>query len=174
MPLMAIYMLFALSGFVALIYEGIWARYLKLFLGHSSYGQILTLAIFMGGMGIGALLAARYTRSLKNPFLTYAVVELVIGLGGLAYHDMYQFSTQLFYDNAASLSSALTEPLKVLIAALITAPMAILLGSTFPLLGVAMVRSSRDGGRAAFPMLYFTNSIGAATGILLASPQLFK
>ncbi|NOX76906.1 MAG: spermine synthase [Gammaproteobacteria bacterium] len=176
LPLFAIYMLFSLSGFVALIYEGIWARYLKLFLGHSSYGQILTLAIFMGGMGIGALLAARYTRSLKNPFLAYAVVELLIGLGGLAYHGMYQFSTQLFYDNAAGLSSVLAEPLKVLIAALITAPMAILLGSTFPLLGVAMVRGSRDGGQAAFPMLYFTNSIGAAVGILLASylliPQL--
>jgi len=67
--LLAIYCLFSLSGFVALIYEGIWARYLKLFLGHSSYGQILTLCIFMGGMGIGALLAARYTKALKNPFL---------------------------------------------------------------------------------------------------------
>ena len=54
--------------------------------------------------------------------------------------------------------------------------MAILLGSTFPLLGVAMVRISRDGGQSAFPLLYFTNSIGAAVGILLASyiliPQL--
>ena len=63
-----IYWLFTLSGLVALIYEGIWARYLKLFLGHSSYGQILTLCIFMGGMGIGALLAARYTKSIKNNY----------------------------------------------------------------------------------------------------------
>jgi len=176
LSLLAVYTLFTLSGFVALIYEGIWARYLKLFLGHSSYGQILTLAIFMGGMGLGALLASRYTRSLKNPFLAYAAVELLIGLGGLAYHDLYQFSTQLFYDNATGLADAMIEPLKLVIAILITAPMAILLGSTFPLLGVALVRSSRDGGQAAFPMLYFTNSIGAAVGILLASylliPQL--
>lgn len=175
-PLFAIYTLFALSGFVALIYEGIWARYLKLFLGHSSYGQILTLCIFMGGMGIGALLAARYTRQIKNPFLAYALVELLIGLSGFFYHELYLLSTQGFYDNVAGLSPLSAELTKIVIAVAITGPMAILLGATFPLLGVAMLRISQDGGRSAFPLLYFTNSIGAAAGILLASyiliPQL--
>lgn len=175
-PLFAIYTLFTLSGFVALIYEGIWARYLKLFLGHSSYGQILTLCIFMGGMGIGALLAARYTKSINNPFRVYAFIELLIGLGGFFYHDLYTLGTQGFYENVAGLSTFSAEWLKVIIAVAITGPMAILLGATFPLLGVAMVRISRDGGQAAFPLLYFTNSIGAAVGIMLASyiliPQL--
>jgi len=174
--LLTIYCLFSLSGFVALIYEGIWARYLKLFLGHSSYGQILTLCIFMGGIGIGALLAARYTKQLKNPFLIYALVELAIGIGGFIYHDIYEFSTGLFYDNISGMAAPLAESLKVGISVLITAPVAILLGTTFPLLGVAMIRISRDGGQSAFPLLYFTNSIGAAAGILLASyiliPQL--
>ncbi|HHI94599.1 MAG TPA: spermine synthase [Gammaproteobacteria bacterium] len=174
--LLAIYFLFSLSGFVALIYEGIWARYLKLFLGHSSYGQILTLCIFMGGIGLGALLAARYTKQLKNPFLIYGLVELVIGIGGFFYHDIYEFSTAVFYDNASGMAAPLAESLKVIISVLITAPMAILLGTTFPLLGVAMIRISRDGGQSAFPLLYFTNSIGAAVGIMLASyiliPQL--
>ncbi len=54
-----IYFLFALSGFAGLIYEGSWARYLKLFLGHSSYGQVLTLCIYMGGLAIGR---ARWSR----------------------------------------------------------------------------------------------------------------
>ena len=173
---LAVYTLFTLSGFVALIYEGIWARYLKLFLGHSSYGQILTLCIFMGGMGIGALLAARYTQAVKNPFIIYALIELFIGIGGFFYHDLYTFSTQLFYDNAGGLSNLAAEISKIIIAVAITGPMAILLGATFPLLGVAMVRISRDGGKSAFPLLYFTNSLGAAFGILLASyyliPQL--
>ncbi len=175
-PLLAIYGLFALSGFVALIYEGIWARYLKLFLGHSSYGQVLTLCIFMGGMSIGALLAARYTKALKNPFLVYALVELLIGVGGFFYHDLYVFSTQVFYGNAGGLAASLAEWLKIGISVVITGPIAILLGATFPLLGVAMVRISRDGGQSAFPLLYFSNSIGASVGILLASyiliPQL--
>lgn len=167
--LLAIYCLFTLSGTVALIYEGIWARYLKLFLGHSSYGQILTLCIFMGGIGIGSFLAARFTRSLKNPFVVYAIVELLLGVGGFVYHDLYNISTQWFYDTAIGISPVMANSLKILISVLITVPMSILLGTTFPLLGVAMVRISRDGGQKAFPMLYFTNSIGAAGGILLAS-----
>ncbi|HEB99977.1 MAG TPA: spermidine synthase [Thiotrichales bacterium] len=165
----AIYCLFTLSGSVALVYEGIWARYLKLFLGHSSYGQILTLCIFMGGMGVGALLAARYSRSVRNPFLAYALIELLIGLGGFFYHDLYTLGTRLFYDSAIGVSPLIAGPLKVAIGVLITGPIAVLLGATFPLLGVALVRIGRDGGQRAFPLLYFTNSMGAAAGILLAS-----
>ncbi|HUI67294.1 MAG TPA: hypothetical protein VL087_03705 [Nitrospirota bacterium] len=44
------------SGFAGLIYESIWANYLKLFLGHAAYAQALVLAVFMGGMAIGSLL----------------------------------------------------------------------------------------------------------------------
>ena len=45
---------FALSGFSGLIYESIWTRSLKLFLGHAAYAQTLVLAIFMGGLAVGA------------------------------------------------------------------------------------------------------------------------
>jgi predicted membrane-bound spermidine synthase len=120
-------------------------------------------------MGIGALLAARFSKSLKNPFLWYALVELLLGVGGLLYHDLYILSTQWFYDTAIGASPWIAQSLKISLSVLITVPMSILLGTTFPLLGVAMVRISRDGGQKAFPLLYFTNSIGAAVGILLAS-----
>jgi len=40
------------SGFAGLIYESIWTRYFKLFLGYAAYAQSLALAIFMGGMAI--------------------------------------------------------------------------------------------------------------------------
>ena len=48
--------LFAVSGFAGLIYESLWTHYLKLFLGHAAYAQTLVLALFMGGMAIGASL----------------------------------------------------------------------------------------------------------------------
>ena len=78
-----IYALFALSGFAGLIYEGSWARYLKLFLGHSSYGQVLTLCIYMGGLAIGSFVAGKLVERVKRPLLGYAAVELAIGIGGL-------------------------------------------------------------------------------------------
>jgi len=56
-PLGIYFALFAVSGFAGLIYESIWSHYLKLFLGHAAYAQTLVLALFMGGMAIGAWIA---------------------------------------------------------------------------------------------------------------------
>lgn len=55
----AFFALFAISGFTGLIYESIWSHYLKLFLGHAAYAQVLVLTIFMGGMAFGAYLTTR-------------------------------------------------------------------------------------------------------------------
>ena len=65
--------IFALSGFSGLIYESIWSHYLKLFLGHAAYSQALVLAIFMGGMAIGAWFASRYSSRWKSLLLGYAI-----------------------------------------------------------------------------------------------------
>ena len=61
-------LLFALSGFAGLIYESIWTHYLKLILGHAAYAQSLVLAIFMGGMALGAWLVSRLSGRLRNLF----------------------------------------------------------------------------------------------------------
>lgn len=74
---------FFASGFSGLIYESIWTHYLKLFIGYAAYRQTLVLAIFMGGMSIGAALAARHTARLVNPIRLYALVEASIGLFAL-------------------------------------------------------------------------------------------
>jgi spermidine synthase len=57
---------FVVSGFTGLIYESIWSHYLKLFLGHAAYAQALVLAIFMGGMAIGAWIVAHYTSRMRR------------------------------------------------------------------------------------------------------------
>jgi len=166
-----IYCLFVFSGFIGLIYESTWSRYLKLFLGHASYGQILTLSIFMGGLGIGAFLTGKYCKYLRNPLYTYALVELFIGIGGFAYHQTYLVATGFFYNSAAvhSFPPLLCQVIKILISVLITAPMAVLLGVTFPCLVIGVMRITRDAGKASLPWLYFTNSLGAAIGVMVNS-----
>ncbi len=59
-PRSVFFLLFAVSGFAGLIYESIWSQYCKLFLGHAAYAQTLVLALFMGGMTIGAWLSSRW------------------------------------------------------------------------------------------------------------------
>ncbi len=164
-----IYFLFALSGFAGLIYEGSWARYLKLFLGHSSYGQVLTLCIYMGGLAIGSFVAGKLVTKTRRPLLGYGLVELGIGIGGVAYHPMYNWLTGIFYDSefTASLSSRGAEIAKVILATGSTLPIAIAVGMTFPFIAAGLMRKS--GAEVSLPMLYFTNSLGSAIGILATS-----
>ena len=81
-------LLFLLSGAAGLFYEAVWSRYLSLFVGHDAYAQVLTLVIFLGGMGLGALVISRRSARLRDPLFVYAVVEAVIGVLGLAFHDL--------------------------------------------------------------------------------------
>jgi spermidine synthase len=122
-----IYFLFTLSGFIALIYESTWSRYLNLFLGHSSYGQILTLCIFMGGLGLGAFIAGRLAKRLTNPLYFYAIIELTLGMGGLVYHKAYLLTTSFFYGLASSYSlpPLILDLLKIALSTVITGPLAI-------------------------------------------------
>lgn len=167
----ALYLLFALSGVAGLIYEGTWARYLKLFLGHSSYGQILTLCIYMGGLAVGSFLAGKLLPRIRRPLRAYAWTELGIGLGGLLYHPLFLLVTEGFYDAqwTRTLGSTGAETIKLGLAVLTTLPVAILLGMTFPFIAAGLSRKDNDSGRASLPRLYFTNSLGASLGILLAS-----
>lgn len=166
-----IYLLFAFSGVAGLIYEGSWARYLKLFLGHASYGQVLTLCIYMGGLAIGSFIAGKFVSKIKRPLRAYAITELFIGIGGVLYHPVYILLTNLFYDSSWSMSLSVTgaEIIKIIFATLSTLPVAIGLGMTFPLIAAGLIRRDHDSGELSLPKLYFTNSLGASIGILLAS-----
>jgi predicted membrane-bound spermidine synthase len=170
-----IYLLFAFSGMAGLIYEGTWARYLKLFLGHSSYGQILTLCIYKGGLAVGSFLAGRLLTRVKRPLRAYSLVELCVGIGGLLYHPAYLFFTEWFYnaDWSRHLGSTGAEAVKLVLATASTLPVAVLLGMTFPFIAAGLSRQDKDAGEASLPLLYFTNSLGACIGILGASYILF-
>src|SRR3989442_13502790 len=97
MPRCAFYGLFIVSGFAGLIYESIWAHYLKLFLGHAAYAQSLVLAVFMGGMAVGAAAAARFSERLANPLLVYARGEACVGRLPLGFHSLFVALTDWSY-----------------------------------------------------------------------------
>ncbi|MGD9201973.1 MAG: spermine synthase [Chitinispirillia bacterium] len=166
-----IFLLFAVSGFSGLIYEAIWARYLKLFLGHSSYGQILTLCIYMGGLGAGSFIAGKNLHRIKNLLLAYSVCELCIGIGGFIYHPVYVFTTRHLFNSGLILENTpvFSSFLKTGLAVIITFPMSILLGMTFPFITAGLMRLKHGIPEEVIPSVYFSNSIGAAIGILCTS-----
>lgn len=164
-------LVFALSGCSGLIYQSVWSQYLGLYLGHAAYAQSLVLAIFMGGMAIGAWWASRRSTGWRNLLRAYAIIELVIGVAALLFHPIYVALTDAAYSSIfPSLHGAFTvQAFKWGSGALLILPQAILLGMTFPLMSSGLMRRLRVGDGAILGGLYFSNSMGAAFGALFAT-----
>ncbi len=163
-----LFALFAISGFAGLIYESIWTHYLKLFLGHAAFAQSLVLAIFMLGMAAGSWIASRWSLRWRNLLLAYAIVEGVVGVMGVAFHGVYTRVTELAYHSLlpAVNAIALAQAVKWSAATLLIAPQSVLLGMTFPLMSAGLIRRFPQAPGASLAMLYFSNSLGAAIGVL--------
>src|SRR5512134_2546839 len=164
----AFYVLFTASGFAGLIYESVWTHYLKLFLGHAAYAQSLVLAVFMGGMAAGAAYCGRLSVRLANPLAGYAVVEAAIGLAALVFHPVFVLLTDWSYERLLpGLGNEwLALAAKLALSCLLILPQSVLLGMTFPLMSAGLVRAHRGSPGESVAMLYFTNSLGAAAGVL--------
>lgn len=164
-------LVFVLSGFAGLIYQSVWSQYLGLFLGHAAYAQALVLAIFMGGMAIGALIISNYGENQKNLIQKYAVIEAIIGVFGLLFHFIFNFFVGLSYDVLipATDSSFLISVIRWSVASILIIPQTILLGMTFPLMSGGLIRRFPNQDGSLLGGLYFTNSIGAAFGALLST-----
>jgi spermidine synthase len=167
----ALLALFVVSGFAGLIYQAIWSHYLGLSLGHAAYAQTLVLAIFMGGMALGAWLVSRFGTGWRRLILAYAVIEVVIGVAGLGFHPLFMaytgFSQGTVYP--ALSSEATVSAWQWGSAALLIAPQSILLGMTFPLMSGGYLRVAPGADGEILGGLYFSNSIGAAMGALAAT-----
>lgn len=172
-------LVFVLSGAAGLMYESIWSRYLGLFVGHSAYGQVIVLVIYLGGMSAGAALAARRSERIKEPLVAYAIVEVLVGLIGLVFHDAFLATTNFAYHTLfpAVAGGALLPILKWALASALILPQSLLLGATFPLMTAGLLRRARGSGVGTgrlISLLYFANSIGAAIGVLVAGFYLIQ
>jgi spermidine synthase len=166
-PAGVFFALFTISGFAGLIYQSIWSHYLKLFLGHAAYAQTLVLGIFMGGMALGAWLVSRFTGRIRNLLLGYAFAELGIGVLAIAFHRVFIAATGWAYDSVLpGLGGASVDLFKWALASALILPASVLLGTTFPLMSAGIMRLHPGHGGRALSMLYFTNSFGAAIGVL--------
>lgn len=170
--IMGLLLVFALSGASGLIYQSIWSQYLGLYLGHAAYAQALVLAIFMGGMAVGSWLAARYGGRWARLLRAYALIEGLIGIIGLTFHPLFGGITESAYASVLPALGGgwLVYAYKWLSAALLILPQSILLGMTFPMVANGLMRrlSPEHSGRV-LSGLYFTNSMGAALGVLAAT-----
>jgi predicted membrane-bound spermidine synthase len=161
---------FFLSGAAGLIYEGVWSRYLALFVGHSAEAQVLVIAMFLGGMSLGAAATGARARRLSRPLLVYAAAEVLLGGFGLTFHFAFELLTQNAYASLfPSLPGATAISIyKWLVASLLIFVPSLVLGTTFPLLASGALRRFPRRPGETIATLYFANSFGGAVAILVA------
>jgi spermidine synthase len=167
---LAAYAAFVLSGAAGLIYEVLWSRYLGLLVGHTAYAQVIVLAVFLGGMGAGALVTGRWSHRLADPLKWYARVEIIIAIFGFAFDPVYRWLMGTVFEGLlpAVGSGSMSLIATWVIASLVILPQSLLLGSTFPLMTAGILRRVPAGPGRLLAMLYGANSAGAAIGAMVA------
>ena len=154
--------LFVVSGAAALIYEVVWFQMLPLVIGSSFVSLGTVLAAFMGGMGLGSLLAPRLAGA-RHPLRVYAALEVGIAACGLAVLWGLPLMSAL-YTGLGGGSLAV----RAAIAGICLVPPAMLMGATLP------VVARLDSTPARLGAIYAANLIGAVAGSLLAGFYLLR
>ena len=167
--LAALLALFGASGCAALIYQVVWLERLALAIGSSAPSLGVVLATFMGGLGLGSLLASR-ARASASPLRRYALIELALGVLGL----LTLFGIPLLGGAYAALAGggAWSLGVRLLVAAVALLPATLLMGATLPI--VAALVGAGPRGAAWLGWLYAANTAGGVLGTVVAAFYLLR
>ncbi len=164
-----LFFLFFWSGVGALMLEVLWLRQLALLFGNTAQAAAVTLSVFFLGLALGGRLWGKKAPHMSNPLRGYALLELGVAATGplfLLLRSLYGFIYAPVFGGVAGHPTLIILG-KLILAAGILLPPAVLMGGTFPLMGHHLVRRAGELG-ATGSLLYAVNTIGAATGAFVA------
>jgi spermidine synthase len=163
-------LLFAGSGCAALIYEIVWLQLLQLVIGSTAVSLGLLLAAYMGGLCLGSALLPRLVSPRYHPLRVYALLELGIGVLGLAELFGVPLLGRLYLTGPSQ--GILGLVLRGCVAAVCLVPPTLLMGASLPALA-RWVKTSPEGiSRLGY--LYSANIAGAVFGCLFAGFYLLR
>jgi spermidine synthase len=166
-------MLFALfvgSGCAALIYEIVWLQLLEFVVGSSAVSLGILLGTYMGGMCLGSLLLARVVSMRRHPLRVYALLEIGIGVFGIAILLAVPFVSRIYAAEAGRGLSGML--LRGAVCAVCLLPPTLLMGATLPAVS-RWVRTTRKGV-SWLGAFYGGNIAGGVIGCLLAGFYLLR
>lgn len=159
----ALYLVFAVTGFSALTLQVVWQRVMAVHSGVDLVSFTTVVAAFLAGLGIGSLLGGWLADRLgpRTSLLAFSASNLVIGafafLSVWLLYDVYQAQ-------AEQLSSAATK--FAFNAVLVVLPTT-LMGLSLPLVARGVVSRIQEAGWLV-GRLYAVNTVGAAAGAAVA------
>jgi predicted membrane-bound spermidine synthase len=154
---------FFLSGCSALVYQVGWQRALYAYIGVDIDSITIIVSVFMLGIGAGAMLGGWLADAApRHRLRVYALIELSIGTYGLVSLWLLPQLVDLLSPAGGSAGAAGSVAACFVFLLLPT----VLMGMTLPLLTMAFDERRGNIG-VSVGALYFTNTLGAATGAAL-------
>ena len=163
-------LLLAGSGCAALIYEIVWLQLLQLVIGSSAVSLGLLLAAYMGGLCLGSAALPRVVSRRHHPLLVYALLELGIGILGLAALFVVPLVGRIYVAGATEGMAGLV--LRGLVAAVCLLPPTLLMGGSLP--AIARWIETTPKGVSWLGYLYSSNIAGAVFGCVFAGFYLLR
>lgn len=157
-------LLFFLSGFSALIYQVCWQRALLSLVGSDIESVTLVVAVFMLGLGIGALAGGRLSRlGARVSVRLFALLEAGTGLFGLV--------SLAAIGRLAHVSQPTHLHTLGLCFGILIGP-TVMMGASLPLLTQHVNARVKNAGETV-ATLYFANTLGAACAAMATVNFLF-
>src|SRR6266705_2985064 len=90
------------SGFCALVYQVAWLREFRLIFGASTAASAAVLAIFIGGLGIGALLLGPRADRHPRPLFFYSQLEAIVAVSAALSPFLLSLARSLYLSTGGS------------------------------------------------------------------------
>jgi spermidine synthase len=157
------------SGASALVLEVCWFRRTAQIAGATSVAMAAVLAAVIGGMAVGSLWLGRVADRSRNPLRLYGLLETGVALAALLTPTLLALSQGGFDLLQRHLGDMplLATGTRFVLATLLLAPPAVLMGGTLPAAACAVRIARAERGRA-LGWLYAANTLGAVAGTLAA------
>jgi spermidine synthase len=161
---------YGVSGLLALAYQVVWFRALVFnfeFLKNTTYSFSAMLTVFLAGIALGSAVMTRFVDKLKEPFLIFALLEVLIGIFGLFSFFVIRSNLGEFVsaqvDDAGGVSWLVLVSVLFSKTSLAIFPPTFAMGLLFPV-AVRCYVESLDHLAADVGRLYAANTLGAIIG----------
>lgn len=154
-----------LSGLAGLMHEVVWAKLLANLTGSTAKAHAVVLAVFMGGLALGAVLFGRGSDKRDRPLRVYVWLEVLIGLYCIALPFLTQGAGALYESLAGATfeQGGLKLVLRLVLSLVVVLAPAVMMGGTLPVLARYLIDEVAQT-RKAVASLYALNNIGAVLG----------
>jgi spermidine synthase len=166
---------FAISGFAAMVYQIAWTRALVMSLGSSTYSFTCILAAFILGLALGSFAVTRLVDRWERPILVFGVIQLLIGGVVVLIAPIYGWIPHLVHRLVVGIGSAygLLLALEFILVIAVTFVPTFLMGAAFPLVTRLCAAGHADAA-AATGRAYAINTLGTISGSFLAGFVLIR